>query len=652
MTDLLKRLSNVVYTTGEDYKVNVAFGSESKTDTKSVSITDLEGLKAMGLSHEDALNVMFYVSGHEGAHVKYSDINALKETIKRAAESNHDLDVLNGLIQTAEDYRVDFTLGQDKPGFWVSRSNSNPATMKMFKDQPSDDGKFNFTKAVCMLTHGNDLSRSRAWKKAVDWGKAKLTAAKLTDIARKSTNSGELIDLVYELYLKEFHIDKGKAKDKEEEKDSGEVKDFGDPDEMEGFGEPGKPDKSDEADKSDKSGEPGDSESDESRESTSLDLEKLMKSFEKNDLMEKLLGDKTSKRLEKIKEKEKNSAEALTKEGAIKELKQEIDILYETAKYSHAKFIPLWSREKLEKVTEELCKGVHAGNNIMYCIDKNRRVPKDELEEFLEGFSGEAKQLAKLIAGAIKRSQDADIDYVSRGSKIQANRLWKPIHTNNGNVFKKEQFQETQDYVMDILLDASGSQSGRQREIQEQAFILAETFSILKMPCRVSQFFTRGTMTFVKVLRHFDEDKKFNACCKKYNADGDNRDGLALRLNAVGLYERPERYKTMIVLSDGAPLHSGGGINICALGGIYPYDAFRRIDGKFDQPVIIDCMTAVKEIRNKGVAVLGVYLGKYNDTRQVEKAIYGNDFANIADMSNFVNIIARYLIKHIDMTHQ
>lgn len=56
--------------------------------------------------------------------------------------------------------------------------------------------------------------------------------------------------------------------------------------------------------------------------------------------------------------------------------------------------------------------------------------------------------------------------------------------------------------------------------------------------------------------------------------------------------------------------------------------------------------TEVRKLRNKRIAVLGVFAGEEEDL-QAEKKIFGRDFAYIRDIGNFANVVGRYLKRQL-----
>ena len=61
-----------------------------------------------------------------------------------------------------------------------------------------------------------------------------------------------------------------------------------------------------------------------------------------------------------------------------------------------------------------------------------------------------------------------------------------------------------------------------------------------------------------------------------------------------------------------------------------------------------DTATEIRKLRNRKISVLGVFAGEEEDL-QAEKRIFGKDFAYIRDISQFANVVGRYLRKQITL---
>mgnify|MGYP000228964495 CR=1 FL=1 len=57
-------------------------------------------------------------------------------------------------------------------------------------------------------------------------------------------------------------------------------------------------------------------------------------------------------------------------------------------------------------------------------------------------------------------------------------------------LFERELKADASDFVVDVLIDASGSQMSRQGEVALQAYIISEALSNVEIPHRVMSFCT------------------------------------------------------------------------------------------------------------------------------------------------------------------
>ena len=65
-------------------------------------------------------------------------------------------------------------------------------------------------------------------------------------------------------------------------------------------------------------------------------------------------------------------------------------------------------------------------------------------------------------------------------------------------------------FVVDVLIDASGSQRSRQGQVALQAFIISEALSNLDIPFRVTSFCTFWDYTILQKFRDYDDSRKKN----------------------------------------------------------------------------------------------------------------------------------------------
>lgn len=226
---------------------------------------------------------------------------------------------------------------------------------------------------------------------------------------------------------------------------------------------------------------------------------------------------------------------------------------------------------------------------------------------------------------------------LSDRGQIVPSRLWRIGRSRDAKFFEQELKGEASEFVVDVLIDASGSQMSRQGEVALQAYIISEALSNVEIPHRVMSFCTFWDYTILHRFREYDDPRTANENIFNYVTSSNNRDGLAIKTAGYGLLAREEEKKILIVLSDGTP-----------------YDVLvNRPNARNPKPyqgkeAISDTATEIRHLRNLEVSVLGVFAGEEKDLA-TEKKIFGKDFAYIRDIKNFSKIVGRYLTKQLEI---
>lgn len=249
------------------------------------------------------------------------------------------------------------------------------------------------------------------------------------------------------------------------------------------------------------------------------------------------------------------------------------------------------------------------------------------------------KNNIRLLTDMLKKTlimRDEKEEALSDRGVLLPSRLWRVGRTNNAQVFKREIYEDSSRFVVDVLIDASGSQRSRQGQVAIQAYILSEALSNVGIPHRVMSFCTFWDYTVLHNFRDYDADRSENSNIFEYVTSSNNRDGLAIKAAGCELLQREEEHKILIVLSDGKP-----------------YDVIlNRPNARNPKPyhgeyAVKDTGFAVRKLRNQGVCVLGVFAGEEKDL-QAEKRIFGKDFAYIRNISGFSPVVGRYLMKQLE----
>lgn len=235
----------------------------------------------------------------------------------------------------------------------------------------------------------------------------------------------------------------------------------------------------------------------------------------------------------------------------------------------------------------------------------------------------------------VLRSESYEV--LSDRGMIVPSRVWRVGRSREASIFKRELKGDASEFVVDVLIDASGSQMSRQGDVALQAYIISEALSNVRLPHRVMSFCTFWDYTILHRFREYDDPREANDNIFNYVTSSNNRDGLAIKTVGHGLLQREEEKKILIVLSDGRP-----------------YDVIvNRPNARNPQPyhgkyAVKDTATEVRRLRNLGVSVLGVFAGEEKDL-ETEKKIFGKDFAYIRDIANFSKIVGRYLTRQLEL---
>ena len=310
------------------------------------------------------------------------------------------------------------------------------------------------------------------------------------------------------------------------------------------------------------------------------------------------------------------------------------------------------SESEQARVNRKFCTGIHK-NCILYLTDgilqnpviKNNQYRFAQLQfEKNKAYYGNNHWIIKrnisVLAESLKRAfiirKD---DFVSRSDagQLVPERLWKIGRTDDDKLFNRKKRSEDSEFVIDVLIDSSGSQAGRQAQVAAQGYIISEALSQAGIPHRVTGYCAFWGYTVLQRFRDYEDPRETNERIFQFRAYANNRDGLALKTVSSSLMERPEKNKILIVLSDGKPCD----MSIQRPGTRQP----KIYDG---EGAVKDTAYEVRRARNQGIFVIGIFVGNEEEL-SVEKRIYGKDFAYIRNISNFSRMVGTFLRRQIDM---
>lgn len=325
--------------------------------------------------------------------------------------------------------------------------------------------------------------------------------------------------------------------------------------------------------------------------------------------------------------------------------------IYEKIEYYYGK--SYLNKSEIKKIETKNCRNVHEGCRVhftegvlrsecknVFQVKYVTRHKENNLKKYREKIKIYKRNINKLkenLSRILIEESINDRVYSDCGT-IDANRAWRVGRSNNNKIFYKDIENEKGRYVIDILLDSSGSQSRNQYRVAIQAYIIASALTMAKIPNRVTGFSSFLDYTILKRFRDYEDPVSINENIFEYFCTGNNRDGLAIKCICDGLIEREEENKILIVLSDGKP-------NDVKIGA----EKERSIRGESaykGKIAIKDTANEVRLARQKGILVLGVFTGKENELT-TEKMIYGKDFIYTKNIERFSDIVSMYLKKII-----
>lgn len=304
------------------------------------------------------------------------------------------------------------------------------------------------------------------------------------------------------------------------------------------------------------------------------------------------------------------------------------------------------TREEQRRLTGQLCRGAHDGCRLHFTdgllADAVRessqtefaRQIKQENRKVMQENWAVTRQNIRSLAEILKRAMAARNEketFFSEYGRLRADKLWNLDRTGNRRLFERDMVQTTADFAVEVLIDASGSQQGRQSMVALQGYIISEALCQAEIPCRVMGFCTFGDYTVLRRFRDYDEGKEANERLFEFYGSSNNRDGLAIRAAADSLKKRREEHKILIVLSDGTPNDI-----------IVSKTKSKRFKPYCLDYAVKDTAAEVHSLRNKGITVLGIFAGE-EEARQTERRIFGNEFAYIRKIADFSNVVGRYL---------
>lgn len=308
--------------------------------------------------------------------------------------------------------------------------------------------------------------------------------------------------------------------------------------------------------------------------------------------------------------------------------------------YLTQNFGPSYQTEKAQKAMEDaVCIGIHEGRRLLFTnglpkqayqgdspraesLRRSRDANLRMLEEHADSARQGIRSIEQAFRNALYLKNEPEI-YQSDCGVLVNSTLWKAGRCKEPKLFHNLLRQDQSTVVVELLIDASGSQAARQPMVALQSYLFSAALGRIQIPHRVMSYCTYGDHTVLRRFRDYDDKPAADRRILEYRATSNNRDGLALAAIGVDLLKRKEDHKIVIVFSDGLPNDMVSG------------RAREGIPEKYiGNPAIQDTCIQVRKLRRKGVHVIGIFLGDDSELEN-ERIIYGSSFLRLRRAEDF-----------------
>ena len=305
------------------------------------------------------------------------------------------------------------------------------------------------------------------------------------------------------------------------------------------------------------------------------------------------------------------------------------------------------TEQAMEEIESAVCTGIHEERKLLFTDGlsadayegsepraQSLRASRDGNLKMLQEHEDAARQGIRSIEQAFRNAlslrSEPDVYRADHGV-LQNDLLWKVSRCENPQLFEKIVRQEPSAVVVELLIDASGSQSVRQSMVALQSYLFSAALSRIRIPHRVMSYCTYGNHTVLRRFRNYDDHPEADQRILEYRATSNNRDGLALAAAGLDIKKRREEHKIIIVFSDGLPNDMVSGRKREGAPEVYVGDAAIR-----------DTCFQVRKLRREGAHVIGIFLGEDGELEN-ERMIYGASFLRIRRAEDFAGSAGKRL---------
>ena len=295
--------------------------------------------------------------------------------------------------------------------------------------------------------------------------------------------------------------------------------------------------------------------------------------------------------------------------------------------------------QALEEMERTVCVDIHENRKLLFTDGlpesayegtsaraENLRASRAGNQRMVEAHESSVRQGIRSIEQAFRNALNLKSEpetYRANWGALVSRDLWKAGRCRDPKLFEKVFRQDDSTVAVELLIDASGSQSVRQAMVAMQSYLFSAALSAIHIPHRVMSYCTYGDHTVLRRFRDYDDGPAADRRILEYRATSNNRDGLALAAAGVDLMHRREDHKIVIVFSDGLP-------NDMVSGRVRAGKPKKYVG----EEAVRDTCFQVRKLRRAGAYVLGIFLGD-DDELENERMIYGSAFLRIRRAEDF-----------------
>ncbi|MBR2361391.1 MAG: hypothetical protein IKA80_01920 [Spirochaetaceae bacterium] len=292
----------------------------------------------------------------------------------------------------------------------------------------------------------------------------------------------------------------------------------------------------------------------------------------------------------------------------------------------------VFAKEEVLRLEKELCTEVHRNCHLYFAgakgDEERYQLNRQHYQTNRTSYDNTIIRLRDQLKNYLTVMVPLDKVRSSSG-KLNCRKVWRCQYLNDNRIFYKVTEQPEPVFSVDILMDASRSQSGRQEVLAAQGYIIAESLTQCGVPVQVHSFNSFRSHTVLHRLRSYNQ--RNNDSIFGFQSEGWNRDGLAIRLVGRMMESAPHEKRLLVVLTDADPNDE------CA---ISLYQEYSGLEG------IQDVTEEVQALKRKGIRVVAVFMGlDYN--LQAARSIYEDNFVRITHPTQLAEAVGAIIRRQL-----